>query len=309
MIRKLFARFPTMEVLCRIVYKDYLQKSKWFHKAADVYQHNQHGAQESPVTVDDMLGELAQMGVKRGDILIVHSSMDGLHNIDATPREILEGIMGFLGEEGTLVLPAYPFHKEQGAPEKAIRYDPSRTVAWTGILPNVFLSIKGTVRSNFPKNSLAANGKYAEEMFANELRDTASHGPHSAWNFCAEHHAKVVFLGVSPNHSFSEVHMAEGVLEENWPIRDWYYSQRYQIKIKGEWQEKTFLVRRTFWNRYLTEEYAIAQAMKAGMMAPGNGTCRAYVPDLGALKDWLLRMAAKGNLIFYKIPRKFWKAK
>lgn len=296
-----------MEVLCRIVYKEYLQKSKWFHKAANTYQNNQRAVKEPSVTVDDLLGELFRMGVRAGDILIVHSSMDGLHDIDATPQEILEGIMRFLGENGTLVLPAYPFFKEQEAPEKVIRYDPSRTLAWTGILPNVFLSIPGTIRSNFPKNSLAANGKYAKEMFENELQDDVSHGIHSAWNFCSEHHAKVVFLGVAPNHSFSEVHMAEGTLAKDWPIRDWYYPQPYQIKVRGEWREKTCWVRKTVWTRYVTEEYAVAQAMKAGVMIPGKAICTAFIADLGAVKEWLLKKAAEGELVFYKIPRKFWR--
>lgn len=307
MLKKIFAYVPTAEVFCRILYKDILFKNRIFNKAYNIYRKKKKAVEAPHISVDELIAELSALGVVPGDILIVHSSLDGLHEIDASAKEILEKLMQYLGREGTLVLPAFPYYKEMEAPEKPIKYDPARTLAWTGILPNVFLSMPGTTRSSLPKNSLAANGKFSKEMFDHEMLDDASHGEHSAWNFCAEHHAKVIFLGVSPNHSFSEVHMAEGLMGKSWPIKDWYYLQPYQIKIDGEWQNRKFWVRRYFWTRYMTEEYSTRQAIKAGVLKRCSGMCKAYVPDMNAVKNWLLKKAAENNLIYYKIPRKYWK--
>ena len=310
MIKKVFACMPQAEVLSRTIYKDFLQNNNHANRLLHIYRRNKKETKQtetSGITIEELLYELASLGIKKGDILIIHSSMDGLHGIEATPKEILESISLFLGEEGTLVLPTFPYYKEREAPDKVIRYDPQKTLAWTGILPNVFLTMQGTVRSLFPNNTLAANGKYAEEMFRNELIDDASHGEHSAWNFCAEHHAKVVFLGVSPSHCMSEIHMAEGTLGEKWPIKNWYYQQSYQIRIQDEWHDKKCWVRRFYWTRYATEEYAVRQLVKAGILRQNAGICRASIDDMGKMKEWLLKKAAEKNLVIYKIPRKHWK--
>ena len=310
MLKKIFAFVPHAEVFVRIVYKDFLQNNKYINRFLGVYRKDKKGTKEtktSRITIEELIEEFASLGIKKGDILIIHSSMDGLHDLEASPKDILKKVMQFLGEEGTLVLPTFPYYKEREAPGKVIKYDPKRTMAWTGILPNVFLSMQGTVRSFFPNNTLAANGKYAEEMFKNELADNASHGEHSAWNFCAEHHAKIVFLGVSPSHSLSEIHMAEGILGKNWPIKDWYYQQPYQIRIQNEWYDKRCWVRKSYWTRYVTEEYAVRQLVKAGILTQKTGICRAYISDMGKMKEWLLEKAAEKDLVIYRIPRKHWK--
>ena len=306
MIKKIFAHFPIAEVFCRKIYRFIPKDAAIIRRIRNKYLFNKKKNQLEQLSLDKLMNDIKSLGVKKGDILIVHSSADGLEEVQAEPKDILLRLMELLGNEGTLVLPTFPYYKNIDDPNSILKYDPYKTIAWTGILPNVFLTLHGTVRSCFPNNSLAANGKYAEEMFQHEMEDTASHGPHSAWNFCAEHHAKVLFLGVVPNHALSEIHLGEGVLDQAWPIKNWYYEQTYRMKICGEWKEEKIRVRRRFWVRYITEEYCTAQLAKSGILKLGSGLCKGYVQDVFQLKQWLLDRIDKGNLVFYKIPRKYW---
>lgn len=308
MIKRLFAVCPAAEVLVRRMYKSGNGTSRlrrWFLQ----WYRKEGKKTDVSLSISQLEDRLRSLGIKAGDILIVHSSMEGLRSVSASPRQIIQVLLECLGPEGTLVMPAFPYYKKNGTEENPgiLTYDPKQTLAWTGILPNVFLTVNGTCRSRYPNNSLAANGRYAQEMFARELEEKHSHGECSAWNFCAKHHAKVLFLGVKPNHALSEIHLGEDLLGDEWPIKDWYDKQKYRVREGDTWLDKECLVRRSFWTRYLTEEYCVRKLKKAGLLTEMDSLCRGFISDLHGFREWLLNENRKGNLIFYRIPRKYWK--
>lgn len=306
MLKKLFSYFPVLEVVTRKIYKNSSDNSTLKRLAFKLYR-TEKKEMIDPVPLSQLINDLLQLGIQQGDIVIVHSSLKGMESISATPRQIIEALIELLGPDGTLVMPAFPYYKQEKEGEAVLKYNPKKTLAWTGILPNVFLTVDGTVRSRYPNNSLAANGKYARDMFENEMKDNRSHGEHSAWNFCAEHHAKVVFLGVKPDHALSEIHLGEDILKDNWPINNWCYIQRYLIKENDTWLEKSCEVRRGFWSQYLTEEYCIRRLRKAGILKISDGLCRGYISDMYTFKKWLIKEIEKNKLLFYRIPKKHWK--
>ena len=306
MMHKIFANFPEIEVFARKIYKNN-KNNLFLDDIKKLYRGNKKSEQIS-MSLDEFKMEILKIGIKRGDILLVHSSVGGMEMISATPKQIINTLLGILGDSGTLVMPAFPYYKNYESEENGIlKYNPQKTLAWTGILPNVFLAMQGTYRSTYPNNSLAANGRFAEKMFENEMKDERSHGENSAWNFCAEHHAKVLFLGVNPNHSLSEIHLGEDLMGDEWPIENWCYRQKYLIHINGESFEKECQVRKEFWTQYLTEEYCIRKLIKDGLLKCSSGVCKGYIADMKELKMWLLKEIGKGNLVFYRIPKKFWK--
>lgn len=50
--------------------------------------------------------ELSELGLQKGDAVMVHSSMKALGGTKRKPEEIIEDIRAVLGEEGTLLMPA-----------------------------------------------------------------------------------------------------------------------------------------------------------------------------------------------------------
>ena len=49
--------------------------------------------------------DLLELGVKPGDMVLVHSSMKAL-GTECAPEEIIDAMEEVLGEEGTLLMPA-----------------------------------------------------------------------------------------------------------------------------------------------------------------------------------------------------------
>ena len=58
-----------------------------------------------------------------------------------------------------------------------------------------------------------------------------AHGVGSAWHFCAENNAKILLLGTKASKSLTMVHVAEDILDDRWPIKDWYGYKIFNLKF------------------------------------------------------------------------------
>lgn len=183
--------------------------------------------------VDRFVAALRAAGVQEGDTLIVHSGNDALQQLGLSPAEVNGALIGLLGAQGTLVIPAFPLYRTEqsldpghrtGGNLPVLEYRPRRTATWTGLLGLDMVRRQDSSRSRFPLNSLVAVGLHAANMFAKELEGEAPTpcGPNSAWKYCADLNAKILMIGVDVAHSLTMGHVAEDAFEDEWPVRNWY---------------------------------------------------------------------------------------
>ena len=134
----------------------------------------------TPATVQSMQDDLAALGVTRGMVLLVHSSLSSLGWVCGGPAALVTALESGLGAEGTLVMPTYSddlsepsYWKNPPVPEAwwpIIRqsmpaFDASMTpTRGVGTVPECFRSQAGTRRSLHPSNSFSARGPRAEEI-------------------------------------------------------------------------------------------------------------------------------------------------
>ena len=248
--------------------------------------------------------------IMQGDIVLIHSSADGLEKLGITPEACLAYLKELAEErQCTLVMPCFPITNLKPPTEKSRPYDPHKTLCWTGMLPNLFLGEPGCVRSEFPYNSLAALGPWAEEMMAGNLRDQNVYGPHSAWRFCSDRHAKILFLGVKASCSNTmAIHMVPAVMGEDWPVADWYERRDYKVRFADGIREVPVLVQRDFWYRYTMEERTSGRLKQAGLLEETsvNGCNFGLVRDSHEMIQYLIGLCKKGKRM-YAIPRRYMK--
>lgn len=135
--------------------------------------------------------ELKELGVKAGDVLLVHSSMKAL-GTKLSPEDVLDGIEGVLGEEGTLLLPALTY--ENVTPEHPV-FDSGNTEPCIGLLPRVFFRRPGVERSVHPTHSVCAKGKLAHTLTVGHQMDDVAVGPHSPFMLLPVYSGKLLFIG------------------------------------------------------------------------------------------------------------------
>ena len=138
--------------------------------------------------------DLKKLGIKKGDKLMVHSSLSALGRVEGGAKAICFALMETIGEEGILMMPTFnhdaPFKK--GGPGY---YSPQETPTSNGMVPDTFWRMKGVYRSLNPTHPFAAWGKEAKKYVENHHQVTTM-GKNSSLHLLEKNKGKVLLLGV-----------------------------------------------------------------------------------------------------------------
>lgn len=139
----------------------------------------------------DLIDAFYQLGIKKGDILCVHTELFNFGMPLLSRNEFLQTILNcffkVIGKEGTLIMPTftYSFCKNEV-------YDKMNSKSKMGILTEYFRKQKDTKRTNDPIFSFAIKGA-KEELF---LKNTTScFGENSVYDILAKENGKIILLG------------------------------------------------------------------------------------------------------------------
>lgn len=164
-----------------------------------------------PNTLETIKKDLINLGIKEGDIVLVHSSMSKIGWVCGDELTIVQALLEVVGEEGTIVMPAHTggnsnpddwshppvpdtWREEirRTMPGFNLKNAPTRGM---GKISECFRNYEGTVRSNHPQVSFCANGKYKNEIV--EKHDLSyALGMNTPIGKLYELNSKVLLLGV-----------------------------------------------------------------------------------------------------------------
>ncbi len=153
----------------------------------------------------DVTAALKELGIKEGDIILVHSSLRSLGKVEDGAAGVIRGLEAAIGKEGTLVMPTLSQVDFFNSYKTWYMDKPSDT----GYLTEYFRHLPYVYRSNQETHSVAARGKYAYELtFEHKAR-----GPHmcpfgewafadsSPWMKMYHMGAKTLFIGVTMRYN------------------------------------------------------------------------------------------------------------
>ena len=157
-------------------------------------------------TKESLMNDLKNMGLTGTEAIMVHSSMKSIGEVEGRADTVVDAFMEFF-KEGLFMTPTHTW--AQMGPEYPT-FDPATEPACVGIIPNIFRTRPGVVRSLHPTHSIAAYGKTAEEFIKGEENATSPCTPGFCWDRLREVDAKILLLGVTHGrntfiHSVDEV--------------------------------------------------------------------------------------------------------
>lgn len=154
------------------------------------------------ITKEDIKAGLRQLGIKSGDIIMFHSSLSSMGYVEGGADAVIDAFLETVGEDGTVVVPTLC----SGAGEA---WDINNSPSVVGLITETFRQRKESIRSDNPTHSVAAIGRYAEEItkyhknaggsdhpYIRQWAAKGAFGPGSAWERLYEVDAKYMFLGV-----------------------------------------------------------------------------------------------------------------
>ena len=134
---------------------------------------------------------LRALGLKEGDIVLVHSSFLSLGEVEGGPAAVIDGFLDALGAGGTLLVPVF------GA---------------LGILTEEVKHRPGAVISPSPVGTLAALGPAAKELCRDHWKAATAHGENTPFTRLAAKGGYICMLGVDHDRN-TTLHTAEALLE------------------------------------------------------------------------------------------------
>jgi aminoglycoside 3-N-acetyltransferase len=115
-----------------------------------------------PLKLDRLISDLESAGIRAGDIIMVHSSLSRIGNVEGGPATVIQSIIDIITSEGTLIMPCYNSAEIMLKDFKHgnlldLRTSPSST----GKITDFFRTWPGVQRSSHPFSSSCAWGKQA----------------------------------------------------------------------------------------------------------------------------------------------------
>lgn len=221
---------------------------------------------------------LKQCGAKPEGLLLVHSAFAPFLGGGKSAGQIVDFLMDLVGVDGTLAMPAMPKFKNSiqakeyltaDLSEQIFHYDVNKSKVKSGVLPMMLHKRAASIRSRHPINTMVAMGPLAQQLVMDNLKGDSplACGIHSSWNACVNNDALIVGLGLDLTHSLTTIHVAEDVLDDKWPVSDWYIEKTFKI-TDGDYQEvRTLRERSPKWGTLHYAERTLAKHLiEAGIL-------------------------------------------
>ncbi|MBC8506410.1 MAG: AAC(3) family N-acetyltransferase [Anaerolineales bacterium] len=154
------------------------------------------------LSFEDLVSGFQAIGVESGDTLLVHSSYKSFGGVDGGPQTIIDALLKVLGDEGTLIMPAFNFDFCKGEP-----WDVSESPSHMGIITELVRKDPRSQRVFHPIYSFSIIGKQAE--FLTKDRYKSSYERNSVFGKLCELDGKIMVIGLSYNDSMTFFHHVE----------------------------------------------------------------------------------------------------
>ena len=175
------------------------------------------------VTKDDISQGLVDLGLKAGDLLMVHSSLSSIGFVEGGPETIVDCLLDVVGSEGTLVVPTFTYPSAvTDSADKMWVFDPASTNSGVGSITNEVIRRSNSRRSIHLWHSISSIGPLSELII--------SAGRSSAWDFDSpmswvlNNGGSILLLGV-PYQNLTAIHVWEIEFEVDYR-RDYYIERR-----------------------------------------------------------------------------------
>lgn len=211
-------------------------------------------------TKEDLKQQLAEMGLKGSDAIMVHSSMKSLGNVAGGADTVVDAFMEYFAE-GLFMTPTHTW--AQMSAEHCM-FDPKTEPACVGIISNIFRQRDGVVRSLHPTHSIAAFGPTASEYIKGEENVTTPCQPGGCWDRLRMVNAKILLVGVTHIRN-TFIHAVEEVFDV--PERLTEEPTLFQIKMPDGSLKEVLMYRH--YNRIMAHISESFDKMEAGYYATG----------------------------------------
>lgn len=255
-------------------------------------------------TKEQLKAQLAQMGIKPSDNVLIHTSFKAVGPVEGGPEAFIDAFCEYL-TDGMFIVPT---HTWSNVSRKQPVYDVKTSVPCIGLIPRTAAFRPDGVRSLHPTHSVWVHGKGAEEFIAGEELAESPAPVGFCWNRLAEIGTKILLIGVTnTNNTF--IHAVDEIadLPDRLALEPWEVTV-----IDGNGNRITHPFRNH--GRTGSDNFCNFEEPLVGLGAQTFGTlgdAQVRVVDAVKCRDVILSIYAKTDehlcLVRRPIPEELWK--
>ncbi|HEY54051.1 MAG TPA: AAC(3) family N-acetyltransferase [Caldilineae bacterium] len=162
------------------------------------------------VTKADITAGLRRVGIARGEVVFVHSSLSAFGWVEGGADAVIDALLDVVGPEGTVVMPAFTWRKFHAITEPVV-FDLAHESVQdeVGIIPESFRLRPEALRSTHLCHSVSAIGPHAREVLSDGVK---SFGRGSTFARLEALDAWYLFLGATMG-SCTAMHHVEDLMQ------------------------------------------------------------------------------------------------
>lgn len=153
---------------------------------------------------DDIVQGLRDLGVREGDVLMVHSALSSIGRVQGGAQTVIDALIEAVGPSGTIAMPTLYIPSITSGEVFEVNKSPSQM----GEITETFRKRQGAVRSVHPTHPIAASGARAAELTADHAKAPTACGLGTPFSKLIEWGGKVLLLGVDQDRN-TLLHTAE----------------------------------------------------------------------------------------------------
>ncbi len=161
---------------------------------------------------------LKEVGIARGDTLMVHSAYSRFSGFTGSPVDIIEALIEVVGEQGNVLMVSMPYRSSTAAYLKNNPvFDVQKTPSQMGIISEVFRKRRDVARSANPSHPLLVWGNQQADLINDHENCLYPCGPGSPFEKLHQLKGKILFFDV-PFNTFTFIHYIEHLIKDDLPF-------------------------------------------------------------------------------------------
>lgn len=245
-----------------------------------------------------IVAALRRLGIKPGDILIVHSSLSRLGFVEGGVDAVVRALQEAVGPKGTLGAPTF-WTADANALEDDTLLDAVQGKSQLGAISERIRNLPGAVRSLHPTHCASFVGPRAAELTADHHLDEPPVGPHSPYRKLVDMRGKILLLGVSLEYLTSFHTIEDEIAPFPYAV---YNPERKRFRVRTPKGEEIALNVRIHSPPVARMRQCVKMEphfLAAGVMAKGTvGKGDAIVLDAAGTHEALHRLCQRGITMY-----------
>lgn len=184
-------------------------------------------------TKKDMTRQFRKVGIKPGDVILVHSSLSKIGYVENGAKDVVEALLEVIGENGHVLMPNSPNSTYQLDYIRELDFfDMEHSESKLGAISEYFRLLPESIRSAHPTEPVSCVGPDSEFFVGHHFGNITPYNENSPFFKVSERNGKILYIGVTLDNAGTNLHTLEDSVENfKFPV---YHTEEFDIMVRFE---------------------------------------------------------------------------